>query len=111
MCSILKINKDLISIVRGYLSPDIKQKYKRMLTYTSPLRKINIFSRHYYLYQLKKRFPQKHYKIRGNIILFEIKNLKNIRCVDPVFNDINIEHYIHTNLDSDEIYFIMLDIR
>ena len=61
---LLKINKNLILIVSEYLLP-IKDEYKKIYSKAISVENYisNELTKHYYLLQMKRKFPQPHYKL------------------------------------------------
>lgn len=116
MCSIIscKINKDLTNIIREYLLPirnELKEKYNKVICMKQYY---NEFLCKCYLFQFKRTFPQKEYKIVKNsfydIINFKISNLKQIRWNNELYifrENQYINRYISTTTDN--ICFIIGD--
>jgi hypothetical protein len=112
MCSILfdtlKLNRNLISIVREYL---IQHENRFNLIDNVE------FLEKYYLLQMKKRFPQEEYPIHvsnyyhNSFIKFKIENLEELLRTDPIFTgNQHIFNYIRYNLRNELDFFLSCSV-
>jgi len=100
MCSIIfnhnKINRNLISIIGEYLlisNENVKNNYSKLTEFKDSY---SDFLKQYYLILMKRRFPQKDYKIDNEgIIIFNIENVYKIIFKDPIYTEnYHIKEYI-----------------